>query len=308
MTIFVRYPGFLSLGLCVICLIPQSYLHCSIIKNNVKRCRLRSVIAIQIAAFFNSMYIIWTLWLSVYSVSSNKDTFDVIYCSYYFFNGVWLLLAKVSIYLFYIIRLYDILGKTAYRYNPKLLSFLCIALTILWFASCGPATYVAIRAAITIWSSPQSAWSHIEEYEHCADPLGNHMVFTQATVFSVIAVEILSSIVVLRLYLSKLVYLSITYNEMNIVMNQSNSVSNNDGNINNNNNNDNNNDKNEPSQTNITTNQSDGHQRHRSWFEKRKTNARFFKLGLRTTNCVILTISSTSIIMLFNGAAQYWVC
>lgn len=137
-----RWPGLLSLILSSVCLVPQSYLHIEIIRKNRRRCHLKSVMAMHIATTFNTIYILWTIWLSVYSVSSTRDTFSVTICGFYFFGGVWLLFAKVSIYLFYIIRLYDILGKTAYRYDPKLLFSLCILLLILWCASCGYAIYI----------------------------------------------------------------------------------------------------------------------------------------------------------------------
>ena len=132
-----RWPGSSSLILSSMCLIPQLYLHIEIFKNNLHRCGMKSVIMALVAITFNSMYIVWMVVLSVYSVSSTSDTFDVIICGFYFFGGVWLLFAKVSIYLFYIIRLYDILDKTAYRYEPKLLLWLCIILLIAWCASCG---------------------------------------------------------------------------------------------------------------------------------------------------------------------------
>ena len=132
-----RWPGLLSLIMSAICLIPQLYLHIEIIKKNRQRCHMKSVIAMHIATIFNTMYVVWTIALSLYSVSSTPDTFSVTICGFYFFGGVWLLFAKVSIYLFYIIRLYDILDKTAYRYDPKLLFWLCIVLLILWCGSCG---------------------------------------------------------------------------------------------------------------------------------------------------------------------------
>ena len=132
-----KWPGLASLILSAICLIPQIYLHIGIIRYNRKRCHVKSVMAIQTAAFFNTMYIIWTLSLSAYSVSTTPETFNVTICSFYFFGGVWLLFAKVSIYIFYITRLYDILDKTAYRYDPKLLWWLCMILLICWCSSCG---------------------------------------------------------------------------------------------------------------------------------------------------------------------------
>lgn len=151
-----------------------------------------------------------------------------------------------------------------------------------------PSTYLAFEATIGIYSKPSKEWDHIQEFSHCADPLGDDTIITLITIIAVVMVEIFSSILVLRMYLSRLMTLSIAYNEMNLVIDQRE-------------------DTHSPSPPHSTTsNNHQGHTRSPTWAQKRKTNARFFQLGLRTTNTVILAVVSTSIITLFNGIGQWW--
>ena len=131
--------------------------------------------------------------------------------------------------------------------------------------------------------------------------MGDDTIITYITIVSVVACEIGSSILVLRMYLSRLMTLSIAYNEISLVMEQNRREAGrkNKKDLNRHK-------RNITEMLNVRNVSSPASPSNLTWAQKRRTNARFFQLGLRTTNTVILAVVSTSIITLFNGMGQWW--
>eukprot|EP01084_Bolivina_argentea_P242174 406349_1 len=268
--LFSRYPGMVALILTSICLVPQTILLLVIVYKNRKLCKTKSIIIAQCVAIFNECYILWIFWLSIYGVSkSYTTTFDASICFYYFNAAIWLLLSRLTIYLFYIVRLHEIFHTTAWSYKPSLLIAIFILFLLLWFAAVGPMIYLVDNTVNKFNNISDTEYSHIISFEQCSDLFNiagyNSSIFVQINAMGVLFSEIICSIVILRLYLRKLIKLSLTFEDR------------------------------------ITVESIGGKQ---NAMEKRKS--KFARLAIRITNTLILAVSSTLIIIGSNGLAQYW--
>eukprot|EP01083_Nonionella_stella_P076295 207849_1 len=203
----VSEPSLFSLVLASLCLLPQSYFHFKIVQNNVSKCGLASVMACQCTAFFNTCYICWWLWLSILSISiHDPSSFKYEYCIYNFCGQLFLLFSKLSIYMFYILRLRVMFGSSIYQYNPKLLCSAMGAIVSVYTVAVGPMTYAMVLMAL-------DSNANIDSFEDCQLLMADNTIVLIIMLAGVTIAEIIAIVIVLRLYLSKLILLSIRYDQ-----------------------------------------------------------------------------------------------
>eukprot|EP01084_Bolivina_argentea_P069637 126669_1 len=284
--VMLHYPSWIALFVCGINGLIEFTIAYVIWKysQQLKR-KVLSNIAVFCIIFYGLYCVTWVI-SSIYELSVASFNHNMCFLNWtapYLF-----LFQQPLLYIFFIIRLFQMFQDSAYTYSKRFVKFFIIFIIILFSTAFIPATFWMISD----WTSYSNAHNHnydeIQSFTDCTKVLSKQTntgkLFLGLTIGINFFCEFILSVIILRLYLKRLLLLSLTYNEIQLKINQKT--------------------QSQDSESGVSprvTKKKD--------ILTHKKNALFLSLAIKTTNIISIVVFSGYIgVLMFNGGffGLYW--
>eukprot|EP01084_Bolivina_argentea_P026613 49501_1 len=201
--------GYVSMVVTLINMLTQLFIIIHLIRNTKKKLPNKSIMIAYISCIFYCLYSFNTFIQSIYSVSASHFNAAVI-CTYRYMTPSCFLIAKILMLIFYLSRLYKLFRGTSYEYNVHTLQIFA-AFIIIGFSISGVCFSIVAISGLSIVGDELSTYTSFGDCLNAINQAPNRMILTSTAIGCNLLVDLVSSIIILRLYLRKLILLSLAY-------------------------------------------------------------------------------------------------
>eukprot|EP01083_Nonionella_stella_P186538 683129_1 len=211
----VLYPGALSAVVTGLCFTTQMVLFGLLVKKTKRRLPHTSILLSYASVISYSLYAFNLFIMSIIAETISPDAFNgLALCLYRYMAPSFFLCGKILMLLFYIVRLYNILHNTSFEYKKRPL--ICLGIfVVLGLAAGGVCFWVIVITGLSA-SHASREISNIHDFPGCRlsiEAAPDRIPLTIAAIGTTLIVDLIASIIILRLYLKKLILLSAAFDK-----------------------------------------------------------------------------------------------
>eukprot|EP01083_Nonionella_stella_P083646 231341_1 len=211
----VLYPSTLSAVVTGLCFTTQMIIFGFLVKKTKEHLPNTSILLSYASVISYSLYAFTQFIMSIIAETTPPDAFNSLaLCLYENITPSFFLCGKILMLLFYIVRLYGILHNTSFAYNKLPLISLGI-FVVVGLAAGGVCFWVIVITGLSA-SSASGELANIQDFPGCRlsiDAAPGRIPLTITAIGISLIVDLIASIIILRLYLKKLILLSLAFDK-----------------------------------------------------------------------------------------------